>query len=159
MKILIEDGKINKTSSIIIKVEHLINQIKGTYENNIFTAIKYYLEVVNESADLNSINEFLKYSPNVVITKDIEIDENSKILKENFNSFDFKNNIYSNIPLNIEMFTDYESYMINSASIYYKLNNQNIYMKDNLNKISDNYYGYVIPGDFIDGKYINYNFY
>lgn len=69
-----------------------------------------------------------------------------------------ENNIYSNIPLNIEMFTDYESYMINSASIYYKLNNQNIYMKDNLNKISDNYYGYVIPGDFIDGKYINYYF-
>jgi len=42
------------------------------------------------------LNEILKYSPNVVITKDIEIDENSKILKENFNSFDFKNNIYSN---------------------------------------------------------------
>lgn len=35
-------------------------------------------------------NEFLKYSENVVLTKDIEIDENTKILKENFNSFDFK---------------------------------------------------------------------
>jgi hypothetical protein len=35
-------------------------------------------------------NEFLKYSRNVVLTKDIEIDENTKILKENFNSFDFK---------------------------------------------------------------------
>ena len=35
-------------------------------------------------------NELLKYSPNVVITKDIEPDVNSNILKENFNSFDFK---------------------------------------------------------------------
>ena len=36
-------------------------------------------------------NEFLKYSKNVVLTKDIETDENTKILKDNFNSFDFKN--------------------------------------------------------------------
>ena len=42
------------------------------------------------------LDELLKYSPNVVITKDIEGDENSKILKENFNSFDFKNNNYLN---------------------------------------------------------------
>ena len=42
------------------------------------------------------LNEILKYSPNVVITKDIEVDENSKILKENFNSFDFKSNNYLN---------------------------------------------------------------
>ena len=42
------------------------------------------------------LDELLKYSPNVVITKDIEVDENSKILKENFNSFDFKNNNYLN---------------------------------------------------------------
>ena len=34
--------------------------------------------------------EFLKYSDTVVLTKDIEIDENTKIFKENFNSFDFK---------------------------------------------------------------------
>ena len=34
--------------------------------------------------------ELLKYSDYVVLTKDIEIDENSKIFKENFNSFDFK---------------------------------------------------------------------
>ena len=42
------------------------------------------------------LNETLKYTPNVVITKDIEFDENSKILKENFNSFDFKSNNYLN---------------------------------------------------------------
>jgi len=42
------------------------------------------------------LDELLKYSPNVVITKDIELDENSKILKENFNSFDFKSNNYLN---------------------------------------------------------------
>ena len=43
------------------------------------------------------LDELLKYSPNVVITKDIEVDENSKILKENFNSFDFKSNNYLNL--------------------------------------------------------------
>jgi hypothetical protein len=42
------------------------------------------------------LDELLKYSPNIVITKDIEVDENSKIFKENFNSFDFKNNNYLN---------------------------------------------------------------
>jgi len=42
------------------------------------------------------LEELLKYFTNVVITKDIEIDENSKILKENFNSFDFKNGNYLN---------------------------------------------------------------
>jgi len=42
------------------------------------------------------LNEFLKYIPNVVITKDIEVDENSKILKENFNSYDFKSHNYLN---------------------------------------------------------------
>ena len=34
--------------------------------------------------------ELLKYSEHVVLTKDIEFDENSKIFKKNFNSFDFK---------------------------------------------------------------------
>ena len=42
------------------------------------------------------LNEILKYTSNVVITKDIEVDENSKILKENFDSFDFKSNNYLN---------------------------------------------------------------
>ena len=41
-------------------------------------------------------NEFLKYSKNVVLTKDIELDENTKILKDNFNSFDFKSLSYIN---------------------------------------------------------------
>ena len=42
------------------------------------------------------LDELLKYSANVVITKDIEVNENSKILKEHFNSFDFKSNNYLN---------------------------------------------------------------
>jgi len=42
------------------------------------------------------LDEILKYFSNIVITKDIEVDENSKILKENFNSFDFKTNVYLN---------------------------------------------------------------
>ena len=34
--------------------------------------------------------EILKYTNYLVLTKDIEIDENTNIFKENFNSFDFK---------------------------------------------------------------------
>ena len=37
------------------------------------------------------LDEFLKFSNHVVITKDIEFDKNTKIFKENFNSFDFNN--------------------------------------------------------------------
>ncbi len=39
-------------------------------------------------------NEFLKYFENVVFTKDIEFDENNKIFKEHFNSFDFKTSVF-----------------------------------------------------------------
>jgi len=35
-------------------------------------------------------NEILKYSNSLVITKDIETDKNTKIFKDNFNSYDFK---------------------------------------------------------------------
>ena len=35
-------------------------------------------------------DELLRFSDNIVLTKDIEIDENTKIFKDNFNSFDFK---------------------------------------------------------------------
>ena len=35
-------------------------------------------------------NEILKYSNSLVVTKDIEIDKNTKIFKDNFNSYDFK---------------------------------------------------------------------
>ena len=34
-------------------------------------------------------NKFLEHTEYVYITKDIEIDEYNKILKENFNSYDF----------------------------------------------------------------------
>ena len=54
------------------------------------------------------LDELLKYSPNVVITKDIEVDENSKILKENFNSFDFKSNNYLNKNKKIIFFDNIE---------------------------------------------------
>ena len=37
------------------------------------------------------LDEFLKYCDYVVLTKDIQLDDNTKIYKENFNSFDFKN--------------------------------------------------------------------
>ncbi len=59
------------------------------------------------------LNEISKYSANVVITKDIGVDENSKILKENFNSFDFKTNNYLNKNKKIIFFDN-----INGKDIY-----------------------------------------
>jgi len=40
------------------------------------------------------LNEFLKYSKNVILTKDIEVDTNTKILKENFNCYNFLDNSF-----------------------------------------------------------------
>ena len=37
-------------------------------------------------------DEFTKYCENIVLTKDIEIDNNNKLFKKNFNSYDFKFN-------------------------------------------------------------------
>ena len=39
-------------------------------------------------------NEFLKYSKNVILTKDIEVDANTKLLKKNFNFYDFLDNSF-----------------------------------------------------------------
>ena len=66
--------------------------------------------------------------------------------------------VYSNIPLNIELYTDYNRSDISTLNIFYKLHNQDIYVKDRLNELSSNYYGYVIPSNFIDGKYVEYYF-
>ena len=68
------------------------------------------------------------------------------------------NSIYSNIPLTLEVFTDYNNSDIKSFNIYYKLNNDVVYLKDQLNKLSENYFNYVIPASFINGKYIDYYF-
>ena len=44
---------------------------------------------------LNKVfQEFLKYYENVIITKDIEYDENSEKLKNDYSSFDFSTSIY-----------------------------------------------------------------
>ena len=69
-----------------------------------------------------------------------------------------ESNILAGIPLNIELFTDYDKTQISSLSIYYKSHNQDIYVKEKLIGLSSNYYGYVIPSNFLNDKYIEYYF-
>lgn len=59
LKILIEVCKLNKTTSLVKKIEHLINQIKSSYVNHNFIAIVHYLNAENKQYD-NSIDDFLK---------------------------------------------------------------------------------------------------
>tara|TARA_B100001175_G_scaffold260104_1_gene228949 strand:- start:1215 stop:2246 length:1032 start_codon:yes stop_codon:yes gene_type:complete len=48
--------------------------------------------------------EILKYSSSVVITKDIELDRNTEIFKDNFNSYDFKTSKFINNSNNVLFF-------------------------------------------------------
>ena len=57
LKILIEAGSIEKTTRIITKIDYLINQIKGSYDNLIYVSIKYYVEAYNGTHDKNSIHK------------------------------------------------------------------------------------------------------
>jgi len=60
IKILIELNKFDKASIMVAKVNHLINQIKGSYANDIFTAITYYVGASNASTDKILLDKFLK---------------------------------------------------------------------------------------------------
>ena len=58
LTILIESGKMENAGSIISKIEHLINKLKGTYSNELFTATKLYIDATNgieNGDDLNSL--------------------------------------------------------------------------------------------------------
>ncbi len=65
-------------------------------------------------------NEFLKYSENIVITKDVEFDENTKIFKQNFNSFDFKSMIFINKSHPVIFFDNIDGKELYSTIIHSK---------------------------------------
>tara|TARA_B100000029_G_C17573914_1_gene957550 strand:+ start:1311 stop:2342 length:1032 start_codon:yes stop_codon:yes gene_type:complete len=54
------------------------------------------------------LNEFIKYSNYVVVTKDIEIDNNNKLFRENFSFYDFKKGEYNNKNRKILFFDNIE---------------------------------------------------
>ena len=64
--------------------------------------------------------------------------------------------IFNTSPFDIKVFSDYNSNEIAQFNVYYKTNNSNIYLQGILNNTSGNYYSYTIPGELIDGEYLEY---
>lgn len=90
-KLISGDNVGNNEFSIIIKKSDLLK--KNLPDNYIYFHAKR--KILNELGwGINELkmlfNEILKYSDNLILTKDIENDENTKVFKDNFNSFDFK---------------------------------------------------------------------
>ncbi len=90
-KLISGDNVRNNEFSIIIKKSDLLK--KNLPDNYIYFHAKR--KILNELGwGINELkmlfNEILKYSDNLILTKDIENDENTKVFKDNFNSFDFK---------------------------------------------------------------------
>ena len=89
---LTSDGNaVNNEFRINIKKSDLLK--KNLPDNYIYFHAKR--KILNELGwGINELKilfeEILKYTNYLVLTKDIEMDENTKIFKENFNSFDFK---------------------------------------------------------------------
>ena len=67
-------------------------------------------------------------------------------------------NIFSNTPLYIEVFSDFNYNDISAFSIFYKTNNQEIYIKDELTHLVNNNYSYTIRSNFLTDQYIEYYF-
>ena len=90
-KLISGDNAGNNEFSMIIKKSDLLK--KNLPDNYIYFHAKR--KILNELGwGINELkmlfNEILKYSDNLILTKDIENDENTKVFKDNFNSFDFK---------------------------------------------------------------------
>ena len=60
LNILIEAGIKEKINPTITKIEHLINQIKGSYSNDLFQAIKYFNKSQNGSINIEELNAYRK---------------------------------------------------------------------------------------------------
>ena len=56
----------------------------------------------------NLFEKFNKYYPNIVLTKDIEIDENTKLFKKNFNTYNFKSNDFKDNNSKVIFFDNLE---------------------------------------------------
>ena len=56
----------------------------------------------------NLFKKFNNYYPNIVLTKDIEVDENTVIFKENFNTYNIKSNDFKNNNSKVTFFDNLE---------------------------------------------------
>ena len=66
--------------------------------------------------------------------------------------------IFSNTPLYLEVFCDYNIDDIESFSIFYRSNNNDIYIENELLRLSNYNYGFTVPSEFINNQYIEYYF-
>ena len=58
LNILLEAGIKEKIDPTITMIEHLINQIKGGYSNELFQAIKYFNKSLNGSINIEELNAY-----------------------------------------------------------------------------------------------------
>ena len=88
----IQDIKFKTNSGISDKLLKYLpkNYIYFHLKKKIFDELGWGLA---ELKDL--FKKFNNYYPNIVFTKDIEIDENTKLFRENFNTYDFKLNDFN----------------------------------------------------------------
>lgn len=67
-----------------------------------------------------------------------------------------ESNVLVDSPYEIKVYSDYNILDIEKFNIYYRTNSSNLYLKGTLNSVSANYFSYIIPQDFIVGKYLEY---
>ena len=100
-----QDIKFNTNSGISDKLLKYLpkNYIYFHLKKKIFDELGWGLA---ELKDL--FKKFNNYYPNIVFTKDIEIDENTKLFRENFNTYDFKLNDFNDNNSKVTFFDNLE---------------------------------------------------
>ena len=68
----------------------------------------------------------------------------------------FESNVFSGNPYEVKVYSDINPNDIENFNIYYRTNTSGLYIKGTLNNITSNYFSYIIPVDFISGKYLEY---
>ena len=66
--------------------------------------------------------------------------------------------IFANTPLVLEVYCDYPDENIISFNIFYRTNQDQVFMLDQLNKLSMNTFGYTISSEFVNNQYVEYYF-
>ena len=59
-------------------------------------------------------------------------------------------------PLDIEVFTDYSDDSVVNASLFYKTDDQIVYLQQELLKTSENYYSTTLPKELLVGDFLVY---
>ena len=58
LNILIESNNKDKIEPTMRRIMHLMNQIKGSYSNELFTAIKYFIDAQNKEVSIDGLESF-----------------------------------------------------------------------------------------------------